>query len=117
MGSEFDLRIVAYDPWNATDFVARLEKIDGLTCVKIRRDSRRCRAVEIARNSDRLKAFAMTVSVLRWNIVLIRRGPTRRGNIKRASTGGSTAARSSWRRRDGTPRSRSRAVYRVIMGS
>lgn len=32
---EFDLQEVAYDPWNATDLISRLEQ-DGLTCVKIR---------------------------------------------------------------------------------
>lgn len=32
----YDVHIVAYDPWNATDLVSRLEKQDGLPCVKIR---------------------------------------------------------------------------------
>jgi len=32
----YDLRIVAFDPWNATDLVSRLEHVDGFTCVKIR---------------------------------------------------------------------------------
>jgi phage terminase large subunit-like protein len=33
---EFDLREVAYDPWNATDLISRLEKQDGFTCVPMR---------------------------------------------------------------------------------
>jgi phage terminase large subunit-like protein len=33
---EFDLREVAYDPWNATDLISRLEKQDGMTCVPMR---------------------------------------------------------------------------------
>jgi phage terminase large subunit-like protein len=32
----FEVRMVAYDPWNAVDLVSRLEKIDGFTCVKMR---------------------------------------------------------------------------------
>ena len=32
----YDLRFVAFDPWNATDLVNRLENVDGFTCVKIR---------------------------------------------------------------------------------
>lgn len=34
--AEFDLREVAFDPWNATDLVTRLSEQDGLTCVPIR---------------------------------------------------------------------------------
>jgi len=33
---EFDVQLVAYDPWNATDLVSRLEKQDGLQCVAVR---------------------------------------------------------------------------------
>jgi phage terminase large subunit-like protein len=32
----FDLQMVAYDPWNATDLVSRLEQQDGLQCVAMR---------------------------------------------------------------------------------
>ena len=34
--AEFDVRMIAYDPWNATDLVSRLEKQDGLPCVPMR---------------------------------------------------------------------------------
>ena len=33
---EFDVRLVAYDPWNATDLVSRLEKQDSVPCVAMR---------------------------------------------------------------------------------
>lgn len=33
---EFDLREIAYDPWNATDLVTRLSEQDGFTCVTMR---------------------------------------------------------------------------------
>ena len=34
--AEFDVQLVAYDPWNATDLVSRLEKQDGVRCVPMR---------------------------------------------------------------------------------
>jgi phage terminase large subunit-like protein len=34
--AEFSLREIAYDPWNATDLVTRLQEQDGLTCVAMR---------------------------------------------------------------------------------
>lgn len=34
--ARFDLQEVAYDPWNATDLVTRLQDQDGLTCVPLR---------------------------------------------------------------------------------
>lgn len=32
----YDVQLIAYDPWNATDLVSRLEKQDGLVCVPMR---------------------------------------------------------------------------------
>jgi phage terminase large subunit-like protein len=32
----YDLQVVAYDPWNATDLITRLEKQDGIVCVPMR---------------------------------------------------------------------------------
>ena len=32
----YQVRMIAFDPWNATDLVSRLEKVDGFTCVKMR---------------------------------------------------------------------------------
>jgi len=34
--AEFDVQLVAYDPWNATDLVSRLEKQDSVPCVAMR---------------------------------------------------------------------------------
>jgi len=34
--AEFDLREIAFDPWNATDLVTRLQEQDGFTCVPMR---------------------------------------------------------------------------------
>ena len=34
--AEFDVQMVAYDPWNATDLVSRLEQQDGFVCVPMR---------------------------------------------------------------------------------
>jgi phage terminase large subunit-like protein len=34
--AEFDLKIIAYDPWNALDLVTRLKDQDGLNCVPMR---------------------------------------------------------------------------------
>jgi phage terminase large subunit-like protein len=33
---EFDVQLVAYDPWNATDLVSRLEKQDSIPCIAMR---------------------------------------------------------------------------------
>ena len=33
---QYQLQMVAYDPWNATDLVSRLEKHDGIVCVPMR---------------------------------------------------------------------------------
>lgn len=34
--AEFDLRLITYDPWNATDLVTRLIEQDGFTCAPLR---------------------------------------------------------------------------------
>jgi phage terminase large subunit-like protein len=34
--TQYRVQMVAYDPWNATDLVQRLEKQDGLVCVPMR---------------------------------------------------------------------------------
>jgi phage terminase large subunit-like protein len=35
-GAEFQVREIAFDPWNATDLVTRLQEQDGFTCVPMR---------------------------------------------------------------------------------
>jgi phage terminase large subunit-like protein len=32
----FDVRMVSFDPWNATHLVSQLESVDGFVCVKVR---------------------------------------------------------------------------------
>jgi len=66
----YDVRIVAFDPWNATDLVTRLENVDGFTCVKIRQGK--------ASLSAPSKAFEKSIleknlrhdgnPILRWNV-------------------------------------------------
>jgi phage terminase large subunit-like protein len=34
--AEFSIRSIAFDPWNATDLVTRLQEQDGFTCVPMR---------------------------------------------------------------------------------
>src|SRR5678815_5980133 len=34
--AEFQVREIAFDPWNATDLVTRLQEQDGFTCVPMR---------------------------------------------------------------------------------
>jgi phage terminase large subunit-like protein len=66
----FDVRIVAFDPWNATDLVNRLEKQDGFTCVKIRQGkaslSAPSKALEQAVLNKTLRHDGHPV--LRWNV-------------------------------------------------
>lgn len=66
----YQVRMVAFDPWNATDLVSRLEKVDGFTCVKMRQGK--------ATLSAPSKAFEKAIlektirhdghPILRWNI-------------------------------------------------
>ena len=66
----YDLRLIAYDPWNATDLVSRLEQQDGFTCVKMRQGkaslSAPSKALEKAILEQTLRHDGHPV--LRWNI-------------------------------------------------
>jgi len=66
----YDLRLIAFDPWNATDLVSRLEKADGFTCVKIRQGkaslSAPSKALEKAVLEKTLRHDGHPI--LRWNI-------------------------------------------------
>jgi len=81
---EFDLRVVAYDPWNATDLVTRLEKQDGLTCVKVRQGfatlSAPSKSLESAILAKRLRHDGHPV--LRWNMGNMSVESDAAGNIK-----------------------------------
>jgi len=81
---EFDVRVVAYDPWNATDLVHRLEKQDGFTCAKMRQGfaslSSPSKSLEKAVVSKRIRHDGH--AVLRWNISNMSVESDAAGNIK-----------------------------------
>jgi phage terminase large subunit-like protein len=82
--AEFDLRVVAYDPWNATDLISRLEKQDGLTCVKVRQGfpslSAPSKLLERAIGARTIRHDGHPV--LRWNIANMSVEGDAAGNIK-----------------------------------
>jgi phage terminase large subunit-like protein len=81
---QFDLREIAYDPWNATDLVTRLAETDGLTCVPIRQGyaslSAPTKELEKAIVSRELRHDGHPV--LRWNVsnAAVEQDPA--GNLK-----------------------------------
>jgi phage terminase large subunit-like protein len=81
---EFDVKVIAYDPWNATDLVHRLEKADGFTCVKVRQGfatlSAPSKSLETAIVSKKLRHDGHPV--LRWNIANMSVESDAAGNIK-----------------------------------
>ena len=81
---EFDVRVVAYDPWNATDLIGRLEKQDGFTCVKVRQGfptlSAPTKSLESAILSKRIRHDGH--AVLRWNISNASTESDAAGNVK-----------------------------------
>jgi len=66
----YNLRMVAFDPWNATDLVSRLEQVDGFTCVKMRQGkatlSAPSKALEMAILNQTIRHDGHPI--LRWNI-------------------------------------------------
>jgi phage terminase large subunit-like protein len=82
--AEFDVRAVAYDPWNATDLVTRLEQQDGLTCVAIRQGfaalSAPTKSLETAILSRTLRHDGHPV--LRWNVSNVSVDTDAAGNLK-----------------------------------
>jgi phage terminase large subunit-like protein len=83
-GAEFDVREIAFDPWNATDLVARLQETDGFTCVQLRQGfgslSAPTKSLEKAVLSKTLRHDGHPV--MRWNIgnIAIETDPA--GNLK-----------------------------------
>jgi len=81
---EFDVREVAFDPWNATDLVTRLQEQDGFVCVPIRQGFRSLSAptksLETSILAKRLRHDGHPV--LRWCIGNITVEPDAAGNIK-----------------------------------
>ena len=81
---EFDVREIAFDPWNATDLVTRLSEQDGFTCVPIRQGYRSLsaptKALETAILARRLRHDGHPV--LRWCIGNAAAEQDATGNIK-----------------------------------
>lgn len=83
-GAEFSVQSIAFDPWNATDLVTRLQEQDGFTCVQMRQGfaslSAPTKSLEKAILSKTLRHDGHPI--LRWNIsnVSVESDPT--GNLK-----------------------------------
>lgn len=82
--AEFDVREIAFDPWNATDLVTRLQAQDGFTCVPMRQGfaslSAPTKSLEKAILSKALRHDGHPV--LRWNISNIAVESDPAGNLK-----------------------------------
>lgn len=80
----YDVQMIAYDPWNATDLIARLEKQDGFTCIKERQGfatlSAPSKSLETAILTRRLRHDGHPV--LRWNMGNMSVESDAAGNIK-----------------------------------
>jgi phage terminase large subunit-like protein len=80
----YDVREIAYDPWNATDLMQRLQDQDGLTCVPMRQGfaalSAPTKALETAVLSKRLRHDGHPV--LRWNLSNVAVETDALGNLK-----------------------------------
>lgn len=83
-GAEFDVREIAFDPWNATDLVTRLQEQDGFTCVQMRQGfgslSAPTKSLEKAVLSKSIRHNGHPV--LRWNIGNISIESDPAGNLK-----------------------------------
>jgi len=81
---QYDLRMIAFDPWNATDLVSRLEKSDGFVCVKMRQGkatlSAPSKALEKAILEKTLRHDGHPI--LRWNIANASVDTDNAGNIQ-----------------------------------
>jgi len=70
LATRFEVRDIAFDPWNATDLVTRLTDQDGFTCVAMRQGmaslSAPTKAVEAAILSQTLQQDGHPV--MRWNV-------------------------------------------------
>lgn len=83
-GAEFSVQSIAFDPWNATDLVTRLQEQDGFTCVQMRQGfaslSAPTKSLEKAILSKTIRHDGHPI--LRWNIsnVSVESDPT--GNLK-----------------------------------
>jgi phage terminase large subunit-like protein len=82
--AEFDVKMIAYDPWNATDLIGRLEKDDGITCVKVRQGfaslTAPSKSFETAILARRLRHNGDPV--LRWNVANVSVEGDDAGNLR-----------------------------------
>lgn len=82
--AEFQIRELAFDPWNATDLVTRLQEQDGFTCVAMRQGfaslSAPTKALEKAILARTLRHDGHPV--LRWNISNVSVETDPAGNLK-----------------------------------
>lgn len=82
--AEFDLKVIAYDPWNAIPLVTQLQEQDGFTCVAMRQGfaslSGPTKSVEKAVLSKRLRHDGHPV--LRWCISNVAIETDATGNLK-----------------------------------
>ena len=85
---EFDVREVAFDPWNATDLVERLKAQDGFQCMPVRQGfaalSAPSKALERAVLARTLRHTGHPV--LRWNVSNVSVESDASGNIKPSKT-------------------------------
>jgi len=81
---DYDLQMIAYDPWNATNLVARLGQQDGLACVPIRQGfgslSAPTKSLEKAILARELRHDGSPV--LRWNLSNVAVESDAAGNLK-----------------------------------
>lgn len=82
--AEFDIRRLAYDPWNATDLITRLTEQDGITCMPMRQGfaslSAPTKSLEKAILSKRLRHDGHPV--LRWCVGNVSVEQDASGNLK-----------------------------------
>lgn len=82
--AEFDLHSIAFDPWNATDLVTRLQEQDGFVCTKMGQGfaslSAPTKSLEKAILSKTLRHDGHPV--LRWNISNVSVETDAAGNLK-----------------------------------
>jgi phage terminase large subunit-like protein len=80
----YDVREIAFDPWNATDLVTRLIEQDGLTCIKTRQGfgslSAPSKSLQTAILNRTLRHDGDPI--LRWNIANVSIDSDASGNIK-----------------------------------
>jgi phage terminase large subunit-like protein len=83
-GAEFRVRVIAFDPWNATDLVTRIQEQDGFVCAPMRQGfaslSAPTKSLEKAILSKTLRHDGHPV--LRWNIANVAVEQDATGNLK-----------------------------------